>query len=212
MEKIFCIGFQKTATSSIAAAVEILGFNVAPELWERIESGDYDPPLTREKLVAMAHDQIPQYDAFADNPWPLLWRELDRSYPDAKFILIVRDEQDWYRSLCRMFRNFRSPLQDFIYGGTYPEDDEDGYIRRFRQHNVEVRGHFSMRPGKLLELSVTEGLDWEPLCTFLNRNIPGQPFPHLNLAIDRERRLRWPWVKLTRRIKKRLKQYMGEMA
>lgn len=210
MEKIFCIGFQKTATSSIAVALEALGFEVAPGLWKRVDIGDYEPPLTREILLAMAHDQIPQYDAFADNPWPLLWRELDESIPDAKFILTVRDEQAWYQSLCRMFRSYRSPLQDFIYGGTYPEDDEAGYIGRFHQHNAEVREYFKMRPGRLLELSVTEKLSWEPLCTFLHRPIPDQPFPHRNRAIDRERRLRWPWVKLLRLARKKYKVWTGE--
>ncbi len=210
MDKVFCIGFQKTGTTSIAVALEILGFKVAPELWRCIDANDYEPPLTYALILAMAHEQVPQYSAFADNPWPLLWRELDESYSDAKFILMTRSEQAWYKSLRRMFRYYRSPLQDFIYGGTYPEDDETGYLRRFRQHNTEVLEHFKAKPHQLLELSMDKGPGWEPLCAFLGQRIPDEPFPHKNTAIERNRQLKWHWLRLMRFIKKTSKYGHGK--
>lgn len=35
-------------------------------------------------------------------------------------------------------------------------------------------------PDRLLEWSVEDG--WEPLCKFLGKDVPDEPFPHLNAA------------------------------
>lgn len=208
MEKFFCIGFQKTGTTTIASALEILGYKVAPELWRPIEAGAYEPPLTKEVLLTLAHEQVSKYEVFADNPWPLIWAELEQFYPEARFILITRDENDWYHSLCRMFRSFRSPMQDYIYGGSYPEDDKEGYIKRFRKHNADVKSYFATKPQKLLEMSISKGLDWKPICEFVNLPIPDIEFPHKNRAYDRDRQLKWYYLRLTRIIKKKYKSWL----
>ncbi len=39
----------------------------------------------------MAYELVAQYDAFQDNPWPIIYKGLDVKYPDSKFILMLRD-------------------------------------------------------------------------------------------------------------------------
>ncbi len=41
-----------------------------------------------------------------------------------------------------------------------------------------VRDYFADRPGTLLELDVCGGENWRPLCSFLDREVPSEPFPH----------------------------------
>ena len=85
MVKVFCIGFQKTGTVSAGRALAALGYRVCDaryDLIEPVRNGDLD-------AVRAVADQ---YDAVRDNPWPLLFRELDRMYPKAKFILTLRDD------------------------------------------------------------------------------------------------------------------------
>ena len=94
MTKVFGIGFHKTGTSSLAKALERLGYTVCGarrDLVEPAVSNDLD------KLFKV----IDQYDACQDNPWPILFRELDEHYPGSKFILIERDPDKWLRSAIR---------------------------------------------------------------------------------------------------------------
>ena len=68
--KVFCIGFHKTGTKSLARALEILGYRVTGP------NGTRDPRIA-ERALPMALDIAARFDAFNDNPWPILFRELD---------------------------------------------------------------------------------------------------------------------------------------
>lgn len=46
----------------------------------------------------------------------------------------------------------------------------------FTEHCDKVRG--MVPPERLLEWSADEG--WEPLCEFLGKDVPDEPFPHVN--------------------------------
>ncbi|MBL0299362.1 MAG: hypothetical protein IPQ21_19985 [Betaproteobacteria bacterium] len=46
---------------------------------------------------------LEQNEALTDTPIPSFYRELDRRYPGAKFILTVRDMESWLLSCKRQF-------------------------------------------------------------------------------------------------------------
>lgn len=80
--KIFGIGLSKTGTTSLAHALEILGYRTK----------DY-PGLSRYRagdLSSVDLAVVDAYDALTDTPIPSFYRELDQRYPGAKFILTVR--------------------------------------------------------------------------------------------------------------------------
>lgn len=52
----------------------------------------------------------------------------------------------------------------------------DAYKRALLDHNAYVRKRVPKE--RLLEWSVTEG--WEPLCKFLDKDVPDTPFPRVN--------------------------------
>jgi len=128
-----------------------------------------------------------RYSAFRDNPWPLLFRELDERFPGSRFVLTVRDPQRWLASMTRHFDDRETPMREWIYGRGHgsPRGSEDVYLERFERHSREVREHFSGRAGDLLEMDVEAGDGWESLCPFLGHPVPGSPFPHKGKATER---------------------------
>jgi sulfotransferase family protein len=168
--KVFGIGFQRTGTKTLGAALEILGYRVTGP------NGHRDPKI-RETVYQKAFGLVPKFDAFKDNPWPVLYRELDERWPGSKFILTLRPTEDWIMSAVGHFGSISRPLEEWIYGVGYPEGNEDVYIQRYERHNREVIEYFAERPDDFLVLRVTEGEGWEKLCPFLGKDVPDVAFP-----------------------------------
>lgn len=176
--KIFGIGFHKTGTTSLADALRILGYRVTGP------NGVNDPDIAANALP-MALRLVEDYDAFQDNPWPILYRELDRAFPGSRFILTERDPGAWIGSVVKHFGDRSTPMRRWIYGVGAPLGHEDLFIARYERHNREVREHFAGRPDDLLVLRIAEGEGWEPLCAFLGRDVPAAAFPHSNPAAEK---------------------------
>lgn len=195
--KIFGIGFQKTGTSSLNEALRLLGYDAVGGFRINHPKGvAIPPPVTNEKVLAVALQRAAQADAFNDNPWPILFRELDEAFPDAKFILTWRTPERWIASVVRHFADRPGDMARWIYGVPYPIGNEARYLEVYAAHNTAVRAHFAARPGKLLEIDFTQGGGWTELCAFLGQPIPTLPFPHDNPAGKRERRQNSPWRRL----------------
>jgi len=177
--KVFGIGFHKTGTSSLGEALEILGYRVAGPF------GVHDPKIG-ETALRRALQLVPEYEAFQDNPWPILFRELDTRFPGSRFILTIRETEAWLRSITRHFGGRETPMREWIYGVANPRGAEDRYVATFERHNADVRAHFADRPDDLLVLDLPGGAGWEELCAFLDVDVPRGPFPHSNRAEDRE--------------------------
>lgn len=175
--KVFGIGFHKTGTKSLAAALAQLGYRVHGPGWTR----NAEVCASYQSLKRTAFAVIDEYDAFQDNPWPVLWRDLAQAYPDAQFILTVRDSSAWLDSACRYFGAEHTPMRALIYGAdaASPLGNEQRYLERFEQHNREVRAHFS-GCDNFLELDVSHPQAYGQLCHFLGYPVSNQPFPHLN--------------------------------
>lgn len=175
--KVFCIGFHKTGTKSIGHALTILGYRVLGL------TAAMDPDISQTALH-IAKQKITEYDAFQDNPWPILYKELDNLCPDSKFILTLRNEHGWMNSVISHFGKKSTPMREWIYGAGDPEGNEEIYLRRYQQHNVEVMQYFRNRPHDLLVLPL-DNFSWDPLCQFLNKPVPTTPFPRLNTRNNR---------------------------
>ena len=178
--KVFCIGFHKTGTKSLANALNRLGYRVTGP------NGVNDPDISKN-VYAMAYSLVEQYDAFQDNPWPIIYKELDKKYPGSKFILMLRSSDSWIKSQVGHFGLRETPMRKWIYGVGCPEGNEHIYIRRFENHNKEVMAYFKERTNDLLVMNLENGDGWEKLCPFLGKNIPNIPFPHVNRSEDRKK-------------------------
>lgn len=176
--KVFCIGFHKTGTTSLAVALQTLGYRVTGP--NRTE----DPDIATN-VYRMAYDLVEKYDAFQDNPWPILYKNLDRRYPGSKFIFTLRSTQSWITSQVKHFGRRETPMRQWIYGVGCPEGNEAIYTRVYDEHNQGVLEHFRGRPSDLLVMDLAKGDGWEKLCPFLDKPVPDIPFPHANKASDR---------------------------
>lgn len=186
--RIFGIGFQKTSTLSLAESLTRIGFDCAHwtsprwarSVWEEMRA--YGKSLTLEKHYAAC-----------DFPISTMYRELDRSYPGSKFILTIRDECDWLRSVRDHWNPEKNPwraswdsdafshrMHIEVYGRkTF---DAAIFLERYRRHNEEVRAYFRNRPQDLLIMDMDAGAGWAELCTFLDKPTPTIPFPRLNVS------------------------------
>ncbi len=175
--KVFCIGFHKTGTTSLELALRKLGYRVAGCF------GTKDPEIA-SKVHEMAYALAENYDAFEDNPWPILYKELDQRFPGSKFVLTRRPADVWIRSQVKDFARTETPMRRWIYGegAGCPEGNEDTYIARYERHNREVLEYFSGRPDDLLVFDLPQGHGWDQLCPYLGRAVPDELFPHANKA------------------------------
>jgi len=185
--KIFGIGFYKTGTTSLAVALETIGYSVVDgestlrpgygdegrTLIEYIENGNYRFPI------------IEQHDAFTDAPYCFVWRQLDREFPNSKFVLTVRDEDEWISSVLRFYSG--RPVQlirDYFFRScgdpTRSVECRDEWLNRYKQHNREVLAYFEDRPNDLLVMDLSKGDSWSTLATYLGQKIPTGQFPHAN--------------------------------
>lgn len=172
-QKVFGIGFHKTGTKTLGQALTTLGYRVKGPF------GAQDPDIAKVAL-RRALDIARSYDAFNDNPWAILFKELDANFPGSKFILTRRAEDRWLRSQIRYFGAKSTPMREWIYGVGAPLGNEDVYLRRYRQHNAAVLSYFSRRPDDLLIMDFERKDGWAQLCGFLRTKRPGMPFPHAN--------------------------------
>lgn len=191
--KVFGIGFHKTGTTSLGAALEILGYRVCHgarpvrsalghrAMMRYLHAGVFDP------IFRVAE----RFDGFRDNPWYCLYREIDARFPGSRFVLTVRDPDRWLASVVNHFGRSESDFRRWIYGSGSPIGNEDVFRERFVRHGEEVEAHFAQRPDDLLVLSLEGGHGWAELCGFLGRPVPEAPFPHANRGSYGSRPARW---------------------
>lgn len=203
--KVFCIGFHKTGTTSMEKALTMLGYRVTGP------NGTRDPDIAH-KVYELAYALAERYDAFSDNPWPLLYREMDQRYPGSKFILTVRPTDAWLRSVVSHFGERPTPMRRWIYGVESVKGNEALYAARYDAHNAAVKEYFRDRPGDLLVLDLSEGENWKKVCGFLGKAIPDVPFPRENTLAGRQEKKRRKqaaqrsvWRRIARRVAGRLR-------
>jgi hypothetical protein len=208
--KIFCIGRNKTGTTSLEAFFFSNGFTLGNQAKAEL----LIEPWSRKEFAPIVRfarsDQV-----FQDIPFSLpgTFRVLDEAFPGSRFILTVRASADeWYESLitfhARITRSASKPptrdeLERFVYRGSrvgwllqvhrlvygfpaVPLYDRDSYKRHYEQHNEAIVSHFANRPADLLVLNLVEPDAHERLCRFAGLD-PGLafPLPHRNRARER---------------------------
>jgi hypothetical protein len=185
--KIFGVGFHKTGTSSLHRAFGMLGYRaIHGDGAGSKHGGDEGVSLIRQiKAGDYGLATFPLYDAFTDNPYFTIWRQLAERFPDAKFILTERDEEEWLNSCIRYYRGRRiRPMREWMFGEhadpSASEAAAQAWLAAYQNHNRSIRGHFAAHPDRLLVMNLMKGDGWEKLCPFLGVAAPRAPFPHAN--------------------------------
>jgi hypothetical protein len=102
---------------------------------------------------------------------------LDAQYPGSRFILTVREMDDWLDSRRRHVETNIARRATGEYAGNFLEVDEEGWAAERVEHEARVRAYFADRPGDLLVMDISAGDGWDVLCPFLGIDEPDTPFP-----------------------------------
>jgi Sulfotransferase domain len=181
-QKVFGIGLPKTGSKTLGSALRTLGYRVFS--WSG-DSADFTLRWHEGRFSREMALTIKSYDAFEDLPWPLLYEQLDRLEPNARFVLTVRqDPEVWLQSIQGHIDRLVPWVGHYLVYGSYdPVQDAEKYLSVYKRHVDRVVEHFRGRPNKLLIMCFEKGDGWPELCDFLE--IPARPtvpFPHLNQA------------------------------
>lgn len=202
--KIFCIGLNKTGTTSWAKAMRDLGYVVGSETKATMfyydwVNGDYSRTIKYCRTDG---------EAFQDIPFslPETFLELDAVFSNGKFVLTIRDTpEQWYNSLIKFHGKFCSPsgdippspkdllrakywkkglLADYCHD-VFKTPISNPYHREtllefYVNYNAEVEDYFRDRPEKLLVLNVTKADAFNKLREFLNLPRGVDEFPWEN--------------------------------
>lgn len=199
-EKIFCIGRNKTGTTSLEVALKEFGFKIGNQenaelLIKHYAKGNFAPIIKYCKTA----------QAFQDVPfsWPYTWFILYNYFPDAKYILTIRDEEEWYKSITTFHSKLfaegkRIPNKKDLLNAKYrykgflweanravwktPENDiynKEMFLKNYNTHN-EIVQHFFMDKPNFLCIDVSKRDSYCKLATFLNKKPIHKSFPHYN--------------------------------
>ncbi|MGW1062080.1 sulfotransferase family protein [Micromonospora rubida] len=204
-------GFLRTGTTSLKLALERLGYE--PSYHMRVLNAE--PARAADWLAAARDPGATDWDQIFDgfrssvgSPGTAFWRQIVDANPEAKVVLTVRDPQSWYDStastikhtpaspaLVRLLTWGRAKSGDSLLEeaqqmlsereGSQFTDREEA-LAAFQRHVDAVRAY--VPPERLLIFNVREG--WGPLCAFLGRPEPTEPFPVENDRASFRRRQR----------------------
>ena len=202
--KVICAGVSKTGTSSMAKALQILGFSVFDCYEHLVIHHDEWASVYRHGKMPDFLSMYQNVDAITDLPAALWYEEIHKTFPDVKVILSVRDSEEvWVKSWVQhndLYLNLGF-LQYIIFWYIAPylvggfdailarEIDVAAYgslcsestvlfKKKYREHNERVQAVIPKE--KLLMYNVKQG--WKPLCEFLGCEIPEREFPRENVG------------------------------
>lgn len=200
--KIFCIGFNKTGTTSLEKALTTHGFKLGDQRKGELLLEDWSI-RNFESTIKLSYTA----DAFQDTPFslPFTYIALDNHFPNAKFILTIRDSsKEWYDSLIRFHLKIWGKDQDILSAedlkqinyvkkgwaylankAIFDTADNDVYNEQklceiYERHNADVIDYFKTRPEKLLVLNLKNPNSYKEFCSFLNEKPIFDRFPTLN--------------------------------
>ena len=203
--KLIGAGLPRTATTTQMIALEQLGFPCY-HMRDMMADLGKSVPQFRRAYDGEAHwDEIFEgYTSTVDWPSAFFWRELIDVYPDAKVLLSVRDHESWARSMQDTivqiyfgdslmhhlaqaryhvdpdWRAWVDLMVDMFWEGRGPLAGTNGESEPMKaaaeRWNQEVTA--TVPAERLLVWKPQDG--WDPLCEFLEVDVPDEPLPSVN--------------------------------
>jgi len=192
-------GFGRTGTMSLKLALEKLGFDKCYHMYELLHQAGHVElwhQATRGGPVDW-NALFQGYRATVDWPSCNFWEVQLEQFPDARVVLSERDPERWYDSVMNtiypgslQYRESEDPADrawadmafELIWDGTFHGriEDREHAIDVYLAHNDYVKSHAPS--DRLLVFEASQG--WEPLCEFLGRPVPDEPYPRVNTTED----------------------------
>jgi hypothetical protein len=206
--RVFCLSMPRNGTGSVARLLRDVGLATSVpsadavrgwiDAWHR---GDFE--------AIFASDAFRQADVLVGAPWclPEFYKVLFQRFPGARFVLLTREPDGWFRSLeaagdglatgdnrthAKAFRRELDFLRQVNAGEIDDRRDDRGrmlslrgqaahYCEIYRLHNSEVMGFFGRHaPAALHWGELEDPRKWQRLAAFLGVPLPAGYQCHLN--------------------------------
>jgi hypothetical protein len=165
--KILGVGLNKTGTTSVTKALDILGYKC----------------LHNHELITAKYrnNELPglidKYDFLCDGfCYTHMLQFLSENYPDAVFLCTQRPMEDWIIS--RTIHDLHARVCWPIVGRNRHIDTKM-YEEIFYQHQQDIQTYLIDKGRNVFDLIVPQ-LNWKVLCDIFDKPIPKQKFPHGN--------------------------------
>jgi len=162
--KIFIIGLPRTATTSVCLAMLGLGFKTAHN--------------------AYTENAFSEAQVIADTPIFCDYQQLDKHFPNSKFIYLTREAPSWLPSIKQLLQRMIVNLQRSD-GGFNPHlkrcyndvfspltvdniAQDDFLLECYQRHQQGIFTYFQNRASDLLTIDVSDTTSYQQLLTFLN--------------------------------------------
>jgi len=191
--KVIGAGVGRTGTYSLKLAINQIGLGPCHHMEEVLHN-----MATQVPLWSAAASGAPEwsrifsgYRSTVDWPTACFFRDLAKEYPEARFVLTVRDPERWADSfgatIYKLLGSIDQAPQEkqawlrmasevIAMTGFPPGLDRDELAQAFISHNRAVKE--AIPADRLLEFEVKHG--WQPLCDFLDVPVPDIDFPRTN--------------------------------
>jgi sulfotransferase family protein len=207
MMRVIGAGLPRTATTTQMFALEQLGVGPCYHMRDLLADLETGLPLWEGAAAGRPRWDRIFGNACSTVDWPSAryYRELMEHYPDAKILLSVRDAEDWVRSMRQtvwgvfhgesvlhhlsdararldpLWRRYTALMRHMTWeeqtGVLAGETTSDaGLAAVMERWNQSVRD--AVPAERLLVWNPREG--WDPLCDFLEVDVPAEPLPCLN--------------------------------
>ena len=162
-EKIFIIGLPRTATTSVCLAMMALGYKTAHNAY------------TQNAFI--------EATVIADTPVFCDYQELDKHFPNSKFIYLTRHPDKWLPSIRQLLQRMMVNLQRSD-GGFNPHlkrcykeafsplaseniEQDEFLLGCYQRHQQSIEAYFQDRAQDLLTIDVSDEESYAQLLTFL---------------------------------------------
>lgn len=201
-KKIFCIGLNKTGTTTIEKVLESFDYKMGDQSTGELLIHDWFSRNFRK-----ISEFCKTADAFQDIPFslPFTYIFLDQFFPEAKFILTIRDDvEQWYISLTKFhsklwgngkeipsitqlkkakyrYEGYAFDANKMIFNTPINDPYHKKTLKNYYSSHVNsVIEYFRSKPNKLIVVNVSNKDDYFKLCEFLDKKPIGDDFPWEN--------------------------------
>ncbi|MGO2129796.1 MAG: sulfotransferase [Pseudoalteromonas prydzensis] len=176
--KIFIIGLPRTGTTSVCHAFLQLGFSCAH--------------------TAYIQKTFVNAQVLADTPIFNDYQQLDKLYPNAKFIYLERESEKWLPSIRQLLQRMQvnltradggfNPHIKRCYFNTFGDFssnalENDAYLLRcYAEHKKTAQHYFLNRPTDFLCIDIANPTSFASLCAFLQIQTALTQFEKMNIG------------------------------
>ena len=198
--KIFCIGFNTTGTTALQNLFLKEGIidSTQHHFEQNLDSYVFE---NHSIFINIIKRYYPTSNIFQDVPFslPNFYKELYKTFPNAYYILTVRDSSEiWYNSLVNFYKKtfpnrflipqeieyirkgwLYSYLTDCLKSPKYDPYNKLSLISSYENHILDVEEFFKDK-SNLIKINLSNPSDLNKLENFLGMEFKTTNFPHLN--------------------------------